>query len=220
MKSVVFSRKRLLPLVAIGLVAVGQASATTCATSVLTLTGAQVVTGQGTVGCDVTTTPPGLALYGNVSSASIQPTGIAEVSGLNRAAATWSIFYSGAGPATTTLAYDVQFNGSPSQSMTWLLDVSTPVGTLPLAGGPFVLNLSGFSEFSGSEAVSTIIPGNYTFDVSASSGSPFNVTVPEGLTVDIPNPTPNGVPEPASVATLAIGLAAGALLLGKRRKKN
>jgi PEP-CTERM motif len=222
MKSVFLSLKHMLPLVVVGLVAVGQASATpTCATSVLALTSAQIVTGQGSVGCEVTTTPPGLALSGNVVSAAIQPAGLAQISGpISRAEATWSVSYSGTGPATTTLAYDVIFGGSSSQPITWALTVGTPGGTLPLAGGAFTLTEAGIKELTGSETVSTIVPGSYTFDLSASSVLPFNVSVPTGTTVDIPNPTANsGVPEPASIATLGIGLAAGLLFVGKRRKK-
>jgi len=83
-----------------------------------------------------------------------------------------------------------------------------------------MIDPSGTSVFNSSALVSPIYPGNYTVDLMASSLMAFNVSAPANTSVDLTDPTPNGtVPEPASVATLGLGLAAGLLIVSRRRKK-
>lgn len=136
--------------------------------------------------------------------------------------ATWTVAYTGPGPASTNVAYDVVIAGTSGQPVTWALEVEPPTGPLvPIAGGSFAIALSGISEFTDNQAVSPIFPGNYTVELTATSDASFSVNAPANSSVDIANPTPNGtVPEPASVATLGIGLAAGLLFFGKLRRKN
>jgi hypothetical protein len=216
------SRKQLafyvVPAVLIGLVMASQASATTtCATSVLTLVSSELVSGSGgSLGCSVNSTP-GLTFYttGPINS-------VLSEQNVPTFKAIWTAAYTGPGPASTNVAYDVLIAGTAGQPVAWALEVQPPSGPLvPIAGGNFTIALSGISEFTNNQAVSPIVPGNYTVELTASSDASFSVNAPANSSVDVANPTPNGtVPEPASVATLGIGLAAGFLFFGKLRKKN
>jgi hypothetical protein len=52
--------------------------------------------------------------------------------------AVWQGGYSGTGPASTTIGYDVVITGTPDQSMTWGLEVKPEGGSfVPIAGGTF-----------------------------------------------------------------------------------
>lgn len=132
--------------------------------------------------------------------------------------------YSGPSPASTTVAYDVILAGTAGQAITWALEVEPPhLGFTPVAGGLITINPSGSNEYSDNVGIGGIVAGNYTFELTATStlGSSFSVNAPANSSIDVANPTPNGtVPEPASLATLGIGLAAGFLFFGKLRKKN
>ncbi|MGA7415663.1 MAG: PEP-CTERM sorting domain-containing protein [Bryobacteraceae bacterium] len=219
MKSVFVSLRYAVPVVFMGLAAASQASAAgVCSDSVLTLVSAQVITGSGGAAqCSVSTTLPGL-----IFSTSAPIHSVLSEANVPTVAATWIVAYTGTGPASTTVAYDVLFNGSASQPLTWGLDVGPTGGSLaPVAGGGFLLDPTGSKEFSATQTFTGIEPGSYTFEVFAFSNSTsgFNVSVPGATSIDLKDPTPNGVPEPASIATLGIGLAAGLLFLSKRRKK-
>jgi len=203
-------------VLAIALTSASHASATpVCADSVLSVISSEVVIGSGgSVGCFANSSLPGLTLY---TTGPITP--VLSNSALT-VEATWIVGYSGPAPASTTIGYAVVITGTPDQSMTWALEVGPQGGSLsPVAGSAFLVDPSGTSVFDGSQLVSPIYPGNYTIDLTVISASNFTVEAPANASVDLVDPTPSGVPEPASVATLGIGLAAGFLFLGKLRKK-
>lgn len=219
MKSVFVSLKYVAPVVLMGLAAASQALATAvCGDSVLTLISAQVITGSGgTAQCSVSTTLPGL-----IFSTSGPVNSVLSEANVPTVAATWTVAYTGKGPASTTMAYDILFGGSAGQPLTWGLEVGPTGGSLtPVAGGAFLLGPTGSREFSATETFTGVEPGSYTFEVFAFSNSTsgFNVSVPGATSIDLKDPTPSGAPEPASVATLGIGLAAGLLFLRRRSKK-
>jgi hypothetical protein len=209
MKSVLVSLKYMLLAMTIGLVAIGQASATSCSDSVLSLVSVSSVGAGGSPDCAIDPTLPGLTLYTS------SPIGLVNTSGN---AATWNVAYSGPGPASTYLSYDVIFNGTSGQNFVWGIDVGPEGGTLSAVAGGFYTFTSSSKEFTGTTGFFPIYPGTYTVEVTANSPHPLNVSIPGLSSIDIPDPTPT-VPEPASVATLAIGLAAGLLFLRKRSVK-
>jgi hypothetical protein len=138
--------------------------------SVLSLTSVSSIGTGGSPQCVSDPGLPGLTLYTNgaISSAG----GIVN--------AVWNVAYSGAGPASSTVTYDLRFNGTSGQFITWGVEVGPEGGTFkPVAGGGFAIGISGASEFSITVGVSPINPGAYTVQLFANSTSPFNVTVPE-----------------------------------------
>lgn len=206
----------VVPVLAIGLATANQASATaTCSTSSLTLLSAQLITGSGGgVGCTANPTP-GLTFYTTAPINSV----LSETN-VPTFEATWTVAYNGPSPASTTVAYDVIIAGASGQPVTWALEVQTPSsGLAPIAGGLFDIGQSGSTEFRDSQSVGGIIAGNYTFILEATSTGSFSVDAPANTSIDVANPNASGVPEPASVATLGIGLAAGYLFV-RRRSRN
>jgi hypothetical protein len=222
------SLKHLLPLMAIGLMAAGQASATTaCADSVLSLVSVSSVGTGGSPQCTVNTSLPGLTLYtdnpitavvtgpsdvNKAATPQIIPVGLYQVSSI------WNVQYLGGGPATTSVSYDVILGGNMGQFISWAIALGPEGGPLSPVGGGATTLTGATEEFSGT-VNAPVSPGTYTFDVYASSNGTFSVDVPANSSVDIQDPRLTGAPEPASLATLTLGLAAGFLVLRRRSKK-
>ncbi len=132
------------------------------------------------------------------------------VGGCGGVAATFSLALSG---YQASVPFVISIDGTLSPTTTVDGRVDLAVNSVPLSPLNFTVGSSPFETVIGVGSLPVNGNASITGDLYLTMADNQTITLPSSFRIDV------NAPEPASLGTLALGLAAGALFFGRRRKK-